>query len=62
MGVTAAEAALALSLADGNRPRDYARTQGISVNTVRTHLASLREKLEAKSQAQIVAKLLRSLH
>ena len=61
LGLTAAEAALALSLADGNRPRDYARAQGISINTVRTHLASLREKLEAKSQTQIVAKLLQSL-
>lgn len=61
LGLTAAEAALALSLADGNRPGDYARAQGVSINTVRTHLASLREKLEAKSQAQIVAKLLQSL-
>lgn len=61
LGLTAAEAALALSLADGNRPRDYARAHGVSINTVRTHLASLREKLEAKSQTQIVAKLLQSL-
>ena len=61
LGLTAAEAALALSLADGNRPRDYARALGISVNTVRTHLTSLREKLEAKSQTQIVAKVLQSL-
>jgi DNA-binding CsgD family transcriptional regulator len=61
LGLTAAEAALALSLADGNRPRDYARIHGVSINTVRTHLASLREKLEAKSQTQIVAKLLQSL-
>lgn len=61
LGLTAAEAALALSLADGHRPRDYARDQDISINTVRTHLASLREKLEAKSQTQIVAKVLQSL-
>lgn len=61
LGLTAAEAALALSLADGKRPRDYARANGVSINTVRTHLASLREKLEAKSQTQIVAKVLQSL-
>lgn len=61
LGLTAAEAALALSLADGNRPRDYASSHGISINTVRSHLTSLREKLEAKSQTQIVAKVLQSL-
>jgi DNA-binding CsgD family transcriptional regulator/PAS domain-containing protein len=61
LGLTAAEAALAIALADGANARQYASRANVSINTVRTHLASLREKLLAKNQAQIVARILRTL-
>jgi DNA-binding CsgD family transcriptional regulator/PAS domain-containing protein len=61
LGLTAAEAALAIALADGRSAKQYATEAHISINTVRTHLASLREKLIAKNQAQIVARVLRTL-
>lgn len=61
LGLTAAEAALALALADGQRPPDYARAHGVSINTVRSHLAALRAKLEARTQAAIVRRVLESL-
>lgn len=61
LGLTAAEAALAIALADGKNAKQYAERTGVSINTVRTHLASLRDKLLAKNQAQIVARVLKAL-
>jgi DNA-binding CsgD family transcriptional regulator/PAS domain-containing protein len=61
LGLTAAEAALAVALADGKSARQYADNANVSINTVRTHLSSLRDKLVAKNQAQIVARVLKAL-
>jgi DNA-binding CsgD family transcriptional regulator len=59
--LTPAETALAAALLDGLTPRAYAARRRVSVNTIRTQLASLRAKLGAGTQAQVVARLARAL-
>jgi len=43
-------------LADGLSNKEIARAQGVSPNTVKTHLASLYEKLEVSRRTQAVQK------
>ncbi len=59
--LTGAQSRLAAALASGVAPNSYARGLGISHNTVRTHLAQLRERVNAKTQAGVVAKILRAV-
>ncbi len=59
-GLTAAECALALALLRGATPAEHARRLGISIATVRTHLARLLAKTETHRQAELVARLLRT--
>ncbi len=61
LGLTPAEASLALALADGKRLADYARERSVAITTARTHLAALRAKLEARTQAAVVARVLAAL-
>ena len=59
-GLTRAEAAVAVRLAEGLVPVEIARRLGVSHNTVRTHLAALRAKLGVASQVAIVAQVRRA--
>ncbi|MBI1210704.1 MAG: hypothetical protein GC190_04530 [Alphaproteobacteria bacterium] len=59
LGLTAGEAALALALADGAKPSDYARERGIGGETVRVQLAALRSKLATSEHGRAVSTVLR---
>lgn len=58
-GLTKSEAQLALELAQGVSPEEFASENNISINTVRTHLRSLFAKTETARQAELVSLLLR---
>jgi DNA-binding CsgD family transcriptional regulator len=53
-GLTSREARIALMIADGRAPIDAATELGISINTVRTHIAKIFEKTGVKSQQGLV--------
>jgi DNA-binding CsgD family transcriptional regulator len=53
-GLTPAETELALALAGGQSLTEFATARGVSINTVRTHAARLRSKLNVHSIAEIV--------
>lgn len=53
--LTAAEACIALKLAQGLRLRDVAEANGVSYETVRSHLRSIFAKTETNRQAELVA-------
>ena len=57
-GLTPAETEVALALAGGTSLARIAETRHVTLNTVRTHAARLREKLCVRSQAEIVRKVL----
>lgn len=56
-GLTAAEARLAVEIANGQAPLEIAKTRNVSRTTVRSQLASLFAKTETKRQAELVALL-----
>ncbi|MEP0521462.1 MAG: helix-turn-helix transcriptional regulator [Hyphomicrobiales bacterium] len=58
-GLTKAEALLALEIAQGFSPEEFAAERNISINTVRTQLRSLFTKTETSRQAELVSLLLR---
>ncbi|MFK8035218.1 MAG: helix-turn-helix transcriptional regulator [Hyphomicrobiales bacterium] len=58
-GLTKAEARLALELAQGMSPEEFASEHSISINTVRTQLRALFAKTETSRQAELVSLLLR---
>lgn len=53
-GMTPAEARLAVALAGGSSPKDYAARAGVSEQTVRTHLKRALAKSGARRQADLV--------
>lgn len=55
--LTLAESRLALALLDGVSPADYARSNGISNNTVYTHLRRIKDKLGAHRLPQLIGRL-----
>jgi PAS domain-containing protein len=57
LGLTEAEAALALALQAGASPADHAATRGLSLNTVYTHLRRLREKTGCTRMPELIRKL-----
>ena len=59
-GLTQAESSLAADLLSGLDLREIAERRGRSVNTVRTHLASLMAKTDVNRQSELV-RLLASL-
>ena len=59
--LTAAEAMVAVALAQGTTALELARRLGVSHNTVRSHLAALRAKLGVSSQLAIAAQVRRAL-
>lgn len=56
-GVTAAEAKVAILLAGGQSPQDIAQQRGVSVNTIRSQLRSLYDKLGVSRQSELAARL-----
>jgi len=53
-GLTNMEARLAIAIADGTTLADYAAHHEVALTTVRSHLANLRGKMDARSQADVV--------
>lgn len=58
-GLTPAESRLAVALLDGESVIDYAKREGLSQHTARSHLKQIRSKLGVTRQAKIVAVLAR---
>lgn len=58
LGLTPAEADLSLALAAGVTMADHARARRVGVETLRTHLASIRRKTGCRRQAELVACIL----
>jgi DNA-binding CsgD family transcriptional regulator len=56
-GLTMAEARLALEMMDGDGRAAAAERCGISVNTARTHLGRIFEKLGVHRQAELIRRL-----
>lgn len=52
-GLTPAERALALAIAQGQSPRDFADERGLSIHTVRTQLKSVYAKTGTNRQSQL---------
>lgn len=57
-GLTPSELAVALALASGSSLQQIAGDREVSINTMRTHAARLREKLGVRTQADIVRTVL----
>jgi DNA-binding CsgD family transcriptional regulator/PAS domain-containing protein len=60
-GLTPAEARVALALFEGASPREAAETLGVSLNTVRVHLARVFEKTGARRQSDLVRLMMRAI-
>lgn len=56
--LTQAEARLASAFASGSTLAEYSASEGVSMNTIRTQFAHLREKMEARDQADVLRILL----
>lgn len=56
-GLSAAEAGIAVALAEGKRPEEIAAARGASVATVRAQLKSIFAKLDVSTQAQLVGRV-----
>jgi DNA-binding CsgD family transcriptional regulator len=61
LGLTEAEANLALALQEGMGVADYARARGLSLNTAYTHLRRIKEKTGCKHMAELI-RWLNDLH
>jgi len=59
-GMTRCEAQVSVHLVDGKTQAQAAELLNVSINTVKTHLRGIYEKLDAKNQSQVVAILNRS--
>ncbi len=55
--LTAAEAEVALMLAEGQGPRTIAEARSVSINTVRTQLRNIYDKLGVSRQSELAARL-----
>ncbi len=55
LGLTPAEASLVLALAAGHSLAQHARRRRVALETLRTHLASIRRKTGCRRQAELVA-------
>jgi DNA-binding CsgD family transcriptional regulator len=61
LGLTEAEANLALALQEGMAVTDYARARALSLNTAYTHLRRIKEKTGCKHMAELI-RWLNDLH
>lgn len=59
LGLTAAEARLALALAKGSTVAEHADAEGTSEQTARTHLRNIRDKMGVRRQLDVVRAVLR---
>ena len=57
-GLTRAESALAVALAEGRTPDEYAAEADVAISTVRTHLRAVFDKTYTRRQADLVRLLL----
>ena len=55
--LTAAEAEVALMLAEGQEPQTIAEARSVSINTVRSQLRNIYDKLGVKRQSELAARL-----
>jgi DNA-binding CsgD family transcriptional regulator len=53
-GLTPAETAVALALADGKTPDEHAAEAGVGISTVRTHLRAVFDKTCTRRQPELV--------
>jgi DNA-binding CsgD family transcriptional regulator/PAS domain-containing protein len=60
-GLTPTEASIAAAIAEGKSPDEISAANGVSLNTVRTHLKKILAKTGTSRQAELVALLLRSV-
>ena len=60
-GLTPAEARLAQAIAAGTSLKDYAEVAGVSINTVRTHLAHIFTKTDTRRQSDLIRLLARAI-
>jgi DNA-binding CsgD family transcriptional regulator len=60
LGLTRAEAAVAMALAEGMTPREIAEARGASLNTVRNQIKAALHVCGARRQAELVSLVLRS--
>jgi LuxR family maltose regulon positive regulatory protein len=58
-GFSRQEARVARLLAEGHRNKQIARTLGLSARTVRHYLERIFQKLEVRSRAEVVSRILR---
>ena len=58
-GLTGAEAAIAIALANGSDIEEIARMRGVSVGTLRNQVKTVFAKTDTSRQAELVAKLMR---
>ncbi|WP_077035575.1 helix-turn-helix transcriptional regulator [Pelomonas sp. KK5] len=61
-GLTRAESAVALALASGRTPDEYASEAGVGISTVRTHMRAVFDKTYTRRQADLVRLLLLLQH
>ena len=61
LGLTRAEARVALKLMEGHDPREAAQAFGVSFYTVRAHLVRILNKTGTRRQAELIALLVRLL-
>ncbi|MBX3489140.1 alpha/beta hydrolase fold domain-containing protein [Parvibaculum sp.] len=59
-GLSPREAELAASFAEGSSLAAFARSEGLSMATVRTHFSRIKSKLGAADQAAVVGKVIRA--
>ncbi len=57
LGLSAAEARVAIGIAGGDTPDDVARAHGVGLSTVRTQLKSIYRKLGVRRQAELALRL-----
>jgi DNA-binding CsgD family transcriptional regulator len=60
-GISSAEARLALALANGETPKEYAASRNLGLPTVRTQLQSLFAKTGTRRQSELMRTLIRAL-
>ena len=53
-GLTGAETRVLLALCQGDKPKEIARTLGVAISTVRSHICSIRQKTQTGSIRELI--------
>ena len=56
-GLTGAETRVLLALCQGDKPKEIARTLGVAISTVRSHICSIRQKTQTGSIRELVRRV-----